>query len=96
MLFLILFLLLLLFLPRLGKVCPVGHHVPGQAALLLGVGDGGVEPERVPEDVGNLVTVHHSGPLRPRGVHRPVVEVIHEDAVGKKKDTSKSLLIVDI
>ena len=34
-------------------------------------------PEGVPEDVGDLVSVHDAGPGRPGGVHRPVSEVVH-------------------
>lgn len=39
-----------------------------------------MEFERVTEHVGDLVPVHDPGPGRPRGVLRPVVEMIHEDA----------------
>ena len=71
--------------PRLGKVCPVSHQVSGQSPLLLSVSHGGMEPERVSEDVGDLVPVHHSGPGRPRGVLCPMVEVVEEDPGGERK-----------
>ena len=61
-------------LPCLGKVGPVGHHVPGEDPVLVGVAQGGVE--RLAKDVVDLVAVHDSRPVGP-GVHaRPLVEVI--------------------
>ena len=71
--------------PRLGKVCPVGHHVPGQSPLLLCVDHGGMEPQRVPEDVGDLVPVHHPGPGRPGRVLGPVGEMVEEDPAGDRR-----------
>ena len=71
--------------PRLGKVCPVSHHVPGQSPLLLSVRHGGVEPQGVPEDVGDLVPVHHSSPGGPGRVLCAMVEMVEEDPGGERK-----------
>ena len=42
-----------------------------------------MEPQRVPEDVGDLVPVQDPGPVRPGGVLCPVVEVVEEDPGGE-------------
>ena len=81
--------------PRLGKVCPVSHDVPGQPPLLLSVDDGGVESQGVSEHVGDLVPVQNPRPAWPGGVLGAVVELVEENPGGEKLNFPSILNIKD-
>ena len=82
----------LLYLPCLGKIRPVGHHLLGEPHLRVRIALGSVE--RVAEHEGDLVRVQRAAPQRPRRVGSSLGEEVHVDVVTSLRVSGKMSVVI--